>query len=157
MPVSPGELQSCYDPREMRVGGGIARGMMDCIPGRFVVAALLLLAAAGCGGSGSDRDDGWYTLLLVPEAGTDPFAHPAAEFLYLRIETAELEPVAEQEFPLSAEEYVLDDSPTGRELYFVVEVRDAATPRNVLAEGRSGPHALVEDEHTTVTVVLEAP
>lgn len=123
------------------------------------MAALLLLAvaAAGCGGAERTRDGGWYTLLLVPEAGTDPFSDPDAAFLYLRIEDPDLTVVAEREFPLSAEEYELDDSPTGRDLYFVVEVRDAATPRGVIAEGRSGPHALVKDEHTTVTVVLEEP
>lgn len=113
------------------------------------------LAAAGCGEE--DHDDGWYTLVLVPAPGTDPFADPDAAFLYLRIETAAPAMLAEEEFPIDADDLSLDDAPTGRGLYFVVEVRDAAEPRGVIAVGRSGPHALEKGEHTTVTVVLEAP
>ena len=116
----------------------------------------LLLASAGCGGS-SDGDDGWYTLILVPAQGTDPFNDPDAANLYLRIETATLESLAEEEFPIDSEDLTMDDAPTGRALYFVVEVRDDAQPRGVIAVGRSGPHALEKGEHTTVTVVLEAP
>lgn len=114
-------------------------------------------AAAGCGGEAEkDTDDGWYTLVLVPEAGTDPFADPDAEFLYLRIEESDLTLVDEAEFALSLGEYELDEAPTGGGLYFVVEVRDGQVPRGVIARGRSGPHTLEKDEHTTVTVVLEA-
>ena len=51
----------------------------------------------------------------------------------------------------------MDHAPTGRGLYFVVEVRDGEEPRGVIAAGRSGPHALEKGEHTTVTVVLETP
>lgn len=117
--------------------------------------ATLALAPAGCGES--DDDDGWYTLVLVPAAGTDPFGDPDAEYLYLGIEDSLQTSLADEEFPLDSDDYVLDDSPTGRELYFVVEVRDGDTPRGVIAAGESGPHALVKGEHTTVTVVLEAP
>ena len=117
--------------------------------------ALALAAAPGCGSGERDGDDGWYTLVLVPEAGTDPFSDPAAEFLYLRIEDRDATPLAEEEFVLGESEYELDDSPTGNELYFVVEVRDGAVPRGVIARGESGPHALKKGEHTTVTVILE--
>jgi hypothetical protein len=117
----------------------------------LLVAALVFVA--GCGES--DDDDGWYTLVLVPAPGTDPFADPDAEFLYLRVETATLELVAEETFPIDADDLSMDDAPTGRGLYFVVEVREADD--TVIAEGRSGPHALEKGEHTTITVVLEAP
>ena len=118
----------------------------------------LFLAAVGIAGCGeNDSDDGWYTLVLVPAPGTDPFSDPDAESLYLRIETATFELVAEEEFPLASDDLEMDDAPTGRGLYFVVEVRDAEVPPGVIAEGRSGPHALEKGEHTTVTVVLEAP
>jgi hypothetical protein len=114
-----------------------------------------LVFVAGCGEE--DDDDGWYTLVLVPAPGTDPFADPDAATLYLRVETGALELVAEEEFPIDAEDLTMDHAPTGRSLYFVVEVRDGETPAGVIAEGRSGPHALEKGEHTTVTVVLEAP
>lgn len=125
---------------------------------RFACLAVLFAAlvfTAGCGGS--DNDDGWYTLVLVPAPGTDPFADPDAAYLYLRIETGALALVAEEEFPIDADDLSMDHAPTGRGLYFVVEVRDASVPRGLIAEGRSGPHALEKGEHTTVTVVLEEP
>jgi hypothetical protein len=127
--------------------------------GRWLAAFAVLAfgsIAAGCGGD-SDNDDGWYTLVLVPAPGTDPFADPTAEYLYLAIEDSLDTIVAEEEFPIDAEDLTLDKSPTGRELYFVVEVRNGLTPRGILAAGESGPHALVKDEHTTITVVLEEP
>ena len=119
------------------------------------LGAAVCAAAAGCGPAEKDGDDGWYSLVLVPEAGTDPFGDPDAEFLYLRIEEVDFTLVDEAEFALSLGEYELDDAPTGSGLYFVVEVRDGEVPRGVLARGRSGPHTLEKDEHTTVTVVLE--
>lgn len=152
----------------MRSSRQTARERLDSTPStealpdkglrRFAWLAVLVLAlvfVAGCGED--DNDDGWYTLVLVPAPGTDPFADPDAAFLYLRIETGTLALVAEEEFPIDADDLTMDKAPTGRGLYFVVEVRDAAEPRGVIAEGRSGPHALEKGEHTTVTVVLEAP
>lgn len=147
----------------MRSGSRLEeRASFDCRAGRrplsrrghlrtwLAAAAIALLPAC----ESEDRDDGWYTLVLVPESGSDPFGDPDAVYLYLRIEEADLEVRVEQEFLLGQDEYVLDDAPTGRELYFVVEVRDGAVPRGVIARGRSGPHALLRDEHTTVTVIL---
>lgn len=119
--------------------------------------ALALLLVSGCSGEPSSGDGGWYTLVLVPEAGTDPFSDPAAETLYLRIETESLDSLAEEEFPIDANDLAMDDAPTGRELYFVVEVRNGNTPPGAIAVGRSGPHNLEKGEHTTVTVVLEEP
>lgn len=119
-----------------------------------MIAALVV--AAGCGGS-SDNDDGWFTLVLVPEAGTDPFADPDAEYLYLSIDNSVGESLAEEEFVISSGDFTLDHSPTGRGLYFVVAITDGTPARTVIAAGDSGPHALLEGEHTTVTVVLETP
>jgi len=166
VPVSLGEFQGCYNALGMRFRCGAAQKPLDSTAaalsrkGRrgFALAALAagFLAAAGCGGN-SDKDDGWYTLVLVPAPGTDPFTDPSAEFLYLGIQDSLDTIIADEEFPIDADDLSLDDSPTGRELYFVVEVRNGLTPRGILAAGESGPHALVKDEHTTITVVLEAP
>lgn len=147
----------------MRCGSRLARESPDFtrsgarFPWLRLAAVALLLAMAGCGGGEKDTDDGWYTLVLVPAAGTDPFSDPDAAYLYLRIETASLDALAAEEFPIDAEDLTLDHAPTGNALYFVVEVRDGLEPRGVIAQGRSGPHALEKGEHTTVTVVLEEP
>lgn len=127
------------------------------LPYKGLALLVLLLACLVSGCGEDDNDDGWYTLVLVPAPGTDPFSDPDSEILYLRIETAALELLAEEEFPLASDDLQMDDAPTGRGLYFVVEVRDGDVPPGVIAEGRSGPHALEKGEHTTVTVVLEAP
>ena len=128
--------------------------------GRRGIASLFALAAlglfAGCGGSGNDADDGWFTLVLVPAAGTDPFGDASAAYLYLRIDDESDVLVADEEFPIDGD-LTLDHAPTGRQLRFYVEVRDGATPRGVLAEGSSGLHALIKGEHTTITIVLDAP
>lgn len=162
MSVSLRQFQRCYNPGEMRSSSRSAREPLDSTLSRArfpfaLVLALLLATLAGCGGGSADTDDGWYTLILVPAQGTDPFADPTAEYLYLRIETASLDALAAEEFPIDSDDLTMDHAPTGSGLYFVVEVRNGAEPRGVLAVGRSGPHTLEKGEHTTVTVVLEEP
>src|SRR5689334_22968306 len=80
-----------------------SRNALRCLLGLALVLGLF----SGCGSK--DNDDGWYTLVLVPAAGTDPFADPDAEFLYLRIEDRDLDLIAERAFPLDDGEFVLGD------------------------------------------------
>lgn len=146
----------------MRFRSGTARQSLDSTTaalsrkGRWLAAIVLLSFAAGCGGS-EDNDDGWFTLVLVPEAGTDPFADPDAEYLSLSIDNSVGDSLADEEFLIASGDFTLDNSPTGRGLYFVVAITDGTAARTVIAAGDSGPHALLEGEHTTVTVVLETP
>lgn len=111
---------------------------------------LLALGLAGCGPE--DTDDGWLTLLLQPESGTDPFNDPAAAFLYLQIHDGAGGILRERSFPLGGN-YRVGNAPTGSPRYFLVEVQDAENA--ALARGVEGPFALEKDTHVTVTIVLE--